>query len=45
VTGSTLSLSLNGKAIGTVHDTRLSAAGAMGISGSKGSLFDDFSAS
>jgi hypothetical protein len=45
VSGSTLTLSFNGNVLSTVHDTKISAAGAMGISGSKGSLFDDFSAS
>jgi hypothetical protein len=45
VNGNLLSLSLNGASLGAVRDNVLSAAGTVGISGSKNSQFASFSAS
>jgi hypothetical protein len=45
VTGSQLSLSLNGTLVGSVRDTVLSTAGTVGVSGGNGAQFGGFLAS
>jgi hypothetical protein len=42
VTGSTLSVSVNGLLRGQVTDTSITAAGSVGIRGSAGGIYDDF---